>query len=194
MTTPPELITVAQFAAMRQNDDWTEELIGGVLYRSPPGYAAHGILCGNLAFHLGECRRSGAVVSAGSGLVVARDPDSVLVPDLQVFSADRPPDTTDGWPTNPPALVAEVVNGPADDAHVMRKVPLYLAFGVDVVWVVRPNLRDVSVYPLFAHKRPFDRTHREIGSLVGERRCAHDTLDGGDVLPGFSCKVSDLFA
>ncbi|MCI0705562.1 MAG: Uma2 family endonuclease, partial [Planctomycetia bacterium] len=101
-TQQQRLITVEEFAAMTQDDDWTEEIIDGVLYRSPPGYAPHGIVCGALAWVFGNYKRGvGALVSIGSGLVVARNPDSILAPDLQVFSASRPPDTREGWPTIP---------------------------------------------------------------------------------------------
>jgi Uma2 family endonuclease len=190
------LITVEEFAAMTQDDDWTEEVIDGVLYRSPPGYAPHGITCGNLAWSFGEYRQSASgVVSIGSGLVVARNPDSVLAPDLQFWSVSRPPDTRKGWPTVPPVFVAEVVDRPADYSHVMLKVPLYLAFGVDLVWVIRPDLRDVCVYRLADQRKPFDRTRwATAGYQDCECQARGATLDGGAVLPGFSCKVADLFA
>lgn len=190
------LLTVEEFAAMTQEDDWKEEIIDGRLRRSPPGYAAHGIACGNLARLVAEYNQLvGGVASIGSGLVVARDPDSVLPPDLQFFSAERPPDTHDGWPTVPPVFVAEVVDRPADHSHVMLKVPLYLAFGVDLVWVVRPALRDVCIYRLADQRKPFDRMHWATTDYQNcDCRGRDATLDGGDVLPGFACKVSDLFA
>ncbi len=54
----------------------------------------------------------------------------------------------------------------------------YLAAGTRQVWVLWPSKRAVSVY------RPNADT-RELGPDA--------TLDGGDVLPGFSVRVGDLF-
>ena len=59
-----------------------------------------------------------------------------------------------------------------------ERVRDYLAAGTRLVWVLWPKSRTVTVYwP--------DGTARELGP--GE------TLTGGDVLPGFTVAVSDLF-
>jgi hypothetical protein len=50
---------------------------------------------------------------------------------------------------------------------------------VRLVWVVYPDTRTVSV----------------VRSLLDrEELTADDTLDGGEVLPGFSCRVAEVFA
>jgi Uma2 family endonuclease len=134
-------------------------------------------------------------VGLRSGLIVAHNPDSVLGPDVQVFSAKRPPNNPKGWPSVPPVLVAEVVDGPADHHHIMSKVPLYLAFGVDLVWIVRPQFKDVQIHRLAEQQIPFDRwlwINRDAAYFT--HRQEDDILDGGDVLPSFSCQVADLFA
>jgi len=59
-----------------------------------------------------------------------------------------------------------------------RKVREYIASGVRLVWVVDPETKTVMVYS---------------GSMQGVEHDETDTLDGGDVLPGFTCKVADLF-
>lgn len=76
-----------------------------------------------------------------------------------------------------PDLVLEVVS-PGDIAdEVEHKVSLYLRAGVPIVWVVYPNDRTVYV-----HTAP------------GTRRLTEDdTLDGGEVLPGFAVRVGELF-
>jgi Uma2 family endonuclease len=51
--------------------------------------------------------------------------------------------------------------------------------GVKLVWLVDPDARIVIVYQ---------------GSLAGSELSEADTLTAGDVLPGFSCQVADLFA
>ena len=77
-----------------------------------------------------------------------------------------------------PDLVVEVMS-PSDTAHqVQAKVEDWLSAGVRLVWVVYPNTRSVVVY----------NSQREAKVLT-----AQETLQGDPVLPGFSCKVSELF-
>jgi Uma2 family endonuclease len=64
-------------------------------------------------------------------------------------------------------------------ADAMSKVTMYLQAGLRLVWLVDPAERTVTVF------RP-DAALK----LLGEG----DTLDGGDVLPGFSVPVADIFA
>jgi Uma2 family endonuclease len=54
----------------------------------------------------------------------------------------------------------------------------YLDFGVQLIWVVHPPLRTVTVY------RPDKSAH-----VLYEE----DTLDGGDVLPEFEVQVAVIF-
>ena len=60
----------------------------------------------------------------------------------------------------------------------MDKALMWLSFGARMVWAVNPQSRSVDDY------RPGERTI----SLTES-----DTLDGLDILPGFTCLVSDLF-
>ena len=55
---------------------------------------------------------------------------------------------------------------------------MWLSHGVRLVWVVHPDTRTVAVY----------QPERGAATL-GE----DDTLDGLDVLPGFSCPVQAVF-
>jgi Uma2 family endonuclease len=76
-----------------------------------------------------------------------------------------------------PTLAVEVVspNDRADDIH--DRVQDYLDAGSRQVWVLWPRQRSVSVH------RP-DADTRELGPDA--------TLDGGDILPGFTVRVGDL--
>jgi Uma2 family endonuclease len=78
-----------------------------------------------------------------------------------------------------PDLIVEVVS-PNDDAEQLQaKLAEFRAAGVPLLWVVYPGSRQVEVI----HD---DGTARYLAES--------DALDGGDVLPGFSCQVADLFA
>ena len=54
----------------------------------------------------------------------------------------------------------------------------YLGIGVRLVWVVNPKTHSVHIY------RPSSDVRRIVES---------DTLEGEDVLPGFSVPVKELF-
>jgi Uma2 family endonuclease len=83
-----------------------------------------------------------------------------------------------GWPTRPPDAAFEVVDANEPYSDVMRRLRLLVGFGVHVLWLVDPFLQVVTEFR---------------GSAIHMFE-ATDTLTGGDVLPGFSCKVADLFA
>jgi Uma2 family endonuclease len=61
---------------------------------------------------------------------------------------------------------------------LQAKVVEWLAAGVRLVWVVYPDERMVAEY----------RSLTQVRVLT-----AGDSLDGGDVIPGFTCTLSDLF-
>jgi Uma2 family endonuclease len=62
-----------------------------------------------------------------------------------------------------------------------KKAQRYLAGSTRLVWIVWPKRRQIDAW------RPGDtKPSRTLD--VG------DTLDGGDVLPGFTCPVAELFA
>ena len=77
-----------------------------------------------------------------------------------------------------PDLAVEVVSPNDLYYEVDEKVTEYLHAGVSLVWVVNPDARTVHVY------RP-DQTVSRLD--------AGDELDGGTVLPGFRCRVAELF-
>ena len=77
-----------------------------------------------------------------------------------------------------PDLLAEIVS-PNDTAREVReKTEMWLGFGVRSVWVVNPDTRTVDV-----HRRGLPIT-----TLTDQ-----DGLDGLDILPVFTCPVSDIF-
>ena len=63
--------------------------------------------------------------------------------------------------------------------HPGEPMAEWLAAGVRLVWVLYPNQRTVYAY----------RSETDVRVYT-----AADTLDGGDVLPGFACAVAGLFS
>lgn len=108
------------------------------------------------------------------------DPGKLRKPDASFIRADRLPrqGLSTPYARIPPDLAVEVVS-PNDKAYeIDEKVDEYLRAGVREVWVINPERRNI-------------RIHRADGSLVGLRES--DILKGGEVIPGFSCRVADLF-
>lgn len=81
-------------------------------------------------------------------LVVARDPDRILVPDVMAFDADSLPLrlTPQGYSETIPVLAVEV-RGATDSApEAERKAAAYLAAGVGTVWDLDPRRRELRVF------------------------------------------------
>ena len=118
--------------------------------------------------------------AAGTGFLLARDPDTVRAPDVAFTSAERfPLDAADTrYSDVVPDLVAEVRSPSDSRAAAGRKAEDWLRHGVRLVWVVHPDTGTIDV-------------HRagEPTATLGE----DDSLDGGDVLPGFACPVRAVF-
>jgi Uma2 family endonuclease len=123
----------------------------------------------------------GVVAGAKGGFqVFPDDPNKVRFPDLSFIRKNRLPGgrAFEGHCTVVPDLIVEVVSPFETANRVQRRIRDYLAAGVPMIWVVNVSTRDV--YVILA-----DRT----AILLTE----NDTLDGGDVLPGFRCPVASFF-
>lgn len=123
--------------------------------------------------------RLGKVYGSDAGFRLKRSPDTVLCPDTSFVCAERvPEDDRSGIMELAPDLAVEVVS-PSNTINEMDdKVAECLEAGTSLVWVVRPRRRQVTVYTVDGPPR-----------ILGEA----DVLDGGDLLPGFSLPVVDVF-
>lgn len=181
LTTKP--ITAAEFALMADPPDGSKmELVRGEVELMPPPKGRHGIVCGNVALLVGhhvKQKKLGWVTCNDAGVVLERDPDTVRGPDVAFWAISRQPEIPDDYFEIPPDLAVEVLSPDDRRARVRDKIREYLSNGVKVVWLVDPEARSVTVYA---------------GSMRGIEHDGQDELVGGDVLPGFSCQVADLFA
>ena len=83
-----------------------------------------------------------------------------------------------GWLRIAPDLAVEVLSPNDLAVEVEERLDDYWKVHIPLIWVVNPETRTVTVYSRGAS---FVR--------LGE----DDELTGGDVLPGFRCRVGDLF-
>lgn len=169
---------------LRMPDDiWRYELIAGDLVRRPPNGLAAGAAMATITASLsGTVRRRGlGRVFINVGYVLAADPPTVLGPSASFVRTERMPPRTEwsGYPRMAPDLAVDVVLPTDAASENARRVAIYLAAGVRLVWIVDPVSRTVAVhYP--------DRTGRIL--IEGE------SLDGEDVVPGFALPVAEVFA
>lgn len=159
------------------------ELIRGVLCETLPTGQEHGEIVMNLGASLKNFikpRKLGRLTGSDSGVWLERDPDTVREPDIAFFSSARMPlgMRVTGYAEVVPDLVVDVVspNTSAREAH--DKALMWLSYGVRLVWVVNPDERSVNVYS--PGRAAFTLTDG-------------DTLNGLDVLPGFTCAVGSVF-
>lgn len=176
-------VTVEQL--LRMPDDGNRyELVAGELRKMVPAGWRHGDVGGRLHSLLGHCiveNRLGKVFSAETGFLLARDPDTVRAPDVAFIHRDHLPAEEPAeafWP-GAPDLAVEVVSPGETISDVDEKVQGWLDAGVAAVWVVNPKWESVTVY----------RSPADIKTLTKD-----DGLDGEDVVPGFRCRVRDIFA
>ena len=101
----------------------------------------------------------------------------VFVPDLVYVARERL--TADLYLHAAPDLAIEIISAGQNMARLLDKVQFYLLNGVRLVWVIDPDAETIAVL------KP---------GQEGRTLTAGDVLDGGDVLPGFSVAVDEIFA
>ncbi|MBA3239898.1 MAG: Uma2 family endonuclease [Acidobacteria bacterium] len=183
MSTTTQLLTAEQLLDMPQEDTWRCELVEGVLIKMSPAGFEHGDIAVNVAAMLWQhvkTHKLGKVLAAETGFKLTSDPDTVLAPDaafIRQEEFDRLGMTKKFWP-GAPDLAAEVMSPDDSVRKSEEKARIWLDHGARMVWVVNPKRRTVSVF------RPGAET------LVLREG---DVLDGQDVVPGFNCRVDEIF-
>jgi Uma2 family endonuclease len=163
-----------------ENADKLFEFIGGEIVEVPsnPYSSAVGY---NLGFEVKgfvKQHKLGHVTGEAGGYIVAGER---YAPDVAYISYSRQPELArEGYNPNPPDLAIEVEFPTSIQSERQLRIKLanYLAVGT-VVWVIYPETKEVEVY---LPGRPV--------KILG----INETLDGGEVLPGFQMAVRDIFA
>jgi Uma2 family endonuclease len=158
------------------------ELVDGTLVEKPLGFNKS-VIAVIIAHVL-----AGFVFSRKLGLVAITDgmfrvsPGQIRMPDVSYTSWARIPRDVQSMaaPDLSPDLAVEILS-PANTVREMeRKRRDYFAGGTRLIWIVHPDTRTVDVY-LPGRNEP---------AILGEK----DSLDGFDVLPGFSHSIAAIFA
>jgi Uma2 family endonuclease len=179
--TPKKLLTAEEFFLLPDPDDGSQqELVRGEVVTMPPPGGMHGVACLRVARRIGnfvEDNNLGTVTSNDTGFITERSPDSVRGPDVAYWSKDRLPMVPVGYIEIAPDMLVEVLSPSNTSKQIRAKLKEYFATGVWLVWVIAPEDRTLTIY----------RTPDE-GRVLHETA----TVSGEDVLPEFTCRVSDL--
>ncbi|HEX8171783.1 MAG TPA: Uma2 family endonuclease [Thermoanaerobaculia bacterium] len=179
MTTQAKLMTADELLAMPDDGSHKYELVQGELITMSPAGADHGAISVVIAARLLQYvkqRRLGTVYAADTGFVLASAPDTVRAPDAAFVRAERVVETPKYFP-GAPDLAVEVISPNDRYSEVKSKVREYLAAGTSVVIVIDPNTRTAT-----AHTPHGTRDFT-----------IDDTLTVGDVIPGWSLPMRELF-
>jgi Uma2 family endonuclease len=182
MATSTHLITADELLEM--GGDARFELWEGVLKEVSPSSVKPGLIgmrIGSAILGHVEAHDLGYVSNAESGYILSTTPHTVVAPDVGFFRPDRyPGDFPErGYFPMPPDLAVEVISPTDKRADIARKQQLYARAEVPLVWWVDPEARTVTVHRLGQAPEVLDESM---------------TLEGEEVLPGFSLPVERIFA
>jgi len=182
--TTVKLLTAEEFFELPNPKDGSkQELVRGEIITMPgPGFE-HGEVQANVCFAIKTFLKANPIgrVFVESGLITDRKPDTVRGPDVSYYSKERLPldKRVVAYHDQAADLCVEVVSPSNTMKQLKAKAKEYLFAGVRLVWIADPEDRSVTIV---------------VDPLESRNLETDATLDGGDVLPGFSCKVADLFA
>ena len=178
MSTAAALLTVEDFLRLPEKEGVKQELCEGVLVEMGGAALGHEIVKSNFIALLSVFLRDHRVARVFSETMFVLSQGEAYIADVSVVLLERLRDRSrqevfEGAPD----LAIEVVSSETA-ARLETKVRGYLRSGSKAVWVAYPEQRTV-------------RAH----SPDGSSRCLEQeqTLDGGDLLPGFQAPISQIF-
>jgi Uma2 family endonuclease len=172
------LLTLEQFEQL-PDDGMRHELDEGELVSMPPTAIDHGEIqleVGSLLKKFVRSRKLG-IVLVETGFRLSRG--TVRAPDVSFIRAERMRKRDrQRLFEGAPDLAVEIISPSESASDIAHKVEQYLHAGAEV-WVVYPRSRTVHVFE---------------PSKMGRVLDAGDLLESPALLPGFSVRVSELFA
>jgi Uma2 family endonuclease len=176
----PGTATEADLLHVLDHENVPCELVDGVLVEKAMGFEESGLamVLGHLLFQYLDRNNIGTVVGADGPIRLFAG--RVRMPDVSFISWERYPRGKNRKPIPElaPDLAVEILSKGNTAREIAIKLGEYFRSGVRLVWIVDPRKRTVRV-----HTAP-DRF-----TLLTEA----DTLDGGDVLPGFRLVIREWF-
>jgi Uma2 family endonuclease len=180
---PPGTATERDLLTAMRRSDRLYELVDGTLVEKPMGLSESLLACQISTDMNVFARKHDLGLAAGADGTVRLLKGLVRIPDVAFFCWDKLPGRV--VPSKPipelaPDLAVEVLSKTNTPEEMERKLGEYFFAGVRLVWMIDPRKRTAEVYT-----GP-DAPAATLG--------ATQSLDGGDVLPGFTLPLAELFA
>ncbi len=173
-----------ELSHLPENSEKRFELAQGVLIEMSPAGGEHGLCAAALlanVWNFVNQHKLGYVTAAETGYILFANPDgrnTVRAPDVGFVAAAR---LLEGFPQGyiplAPDLAIEVVSLNDKAVEIADKINDYLRAGIPLIWFFYPKLKTVQVYA---------QSKVEVFGI-------DDSLDGGNVLPGFKLPLMDIF-
>jgi Uma2 family endonuclease len=158
------------------------ELVDGALVEKATG-ATEALLASFVVHFFWDFLRDHDLgVALGADGMMRLRPRLVRIPDVSFISWDQIP--SGEFPSKPipdlcPDLAVEVLSKSNTSAEIDRKLNKYFEAGCRLAWIIDPKTQTADVYTSPTECR---------------RLRSNQSLDGGDVLPGFKLSLKELFA
>ena len=183
MVAKTQLMTADELLAL-PDDGYRYELVRGELKKMAPAGFYHGTTSAKIGASLlnyTAAHNLGEVCGSETGFLIGSDPDHVRAPDAAFVRRERVAAVgfVPGYFPGPPDLAVEVISPHDRYTEVEEKVADWLAAGVQLVILVNPRNRSVTL-----------RAPDQPPVILTDQ----DTLDGGAVIPGWQMPVRDIFA
>lgn len=172
----------AEFMALNR-DGHRYEIVNGELIDIENSGAKHGYVCSILMILLGgyvHIQKLGAMFDSSTAFKMKsgnkRSPDVSFMAKERLQGLDELPD---GFLEGAPDLAVEILSPSNTVAEIHDKLVEYFENGARLVWVINPQEKYVLVY----------RSSQEPDRLLK----SVDSLDGEEIVSGFTLPVADLF-
>ena len=173
-----------EIADLPKYDDRRIELVEGEIVDMPLPNPIHAAVLATLSTKLNMFvtdSESGRVLVGDAPFVLKRDAegrDTLRGLDIAYISAERLPGKLPRSPLNlAPDLAVEIISPSNKAEDIEKKIEQLFDAGTTLIWIVYPELQHIAV-------------HTNDGTFKLKES---DLLTGGDILPGFEVRVSDIF-
>jgi Uma2 family endonuclease len=168
----------AKFQNLPENAGRIFELIDGEIVEKMPSFVPSNIAAKVIYYMQGHNLQNdlGYVTGADGGYILS-DEDT-FNPDVGYISKAHLPEKPSREVIGPPDMAVEIKSPTDSKREMRRKAEKYLAYGTQLVWLIFPDEQTVEVYVP-------DEDVKTVGF--------EGTLDGANVLPGFTLAVKDIF-
>jgi Uma2 family endonuclease len=175
-------LTVTGKQLLSMGDIGRIELVNGKIIKLPFNeyfHASRVVLIGSLLFNFVNQKNLGRVLGGETGIYTRRNPDTVRGVDIAYISNERMSQAQEtGFLDIAPELIVEIMSPSDRWIDIQEKLAEYFYIGVQLVWLVDPQLEQIHVY----------HSMDNVSRLTAENQ-----LTAPEILPGFSIPISEIF-